>query len=109
MLDRWTIDNTDTDVARVTTSTANVWTNSSSRFLVDRSFLKLKSLVVTYDFSKQWLQKMNINGASLYVQAENLFTWTKEQGLDPEQTFDGTTYYRYPAMKTISVGLNLKL
>jgi hypothetical protein len=55
------------------------------------------------------MEKINISSASVYFQAENLFTWTKEQGLDPEQTFDGTTYYRYPSMKTISLGVNLKL
>lgn len=109
MLNRWTIDNRDTDVARLTTSTANVWTNASTRFLVDRSFLKLKTLALTYNVPKAWLGKMNIQNLAFYVQAENLFTWTKEQGLDPEQTFDGTTYYRYPAMKTISFGLNIKL
>lgn len=109
MLDRWTPGNTDSDVARLTTSTANSWTNSSTRFLVDRSYLKLKTLTLAYNFPKAWMQKVNLGDASVYFQAENLFTVTKQQGLDPEQTFDGTTYYRYPAMKTISVGLNLKL
>jgi hypothetical protein len=47
--------------------------------------------------------------ASVNVTAENLFTWTKQQGLDPEQTVDGTTYFRYPSMKSITVGLNIKL
>ena len=109
MLDRWTPENPDADVARLTTSTANVWTNSSTRFLVDRSFLKLKNLSVAYNFPQEWLKKVNIGQASLYLQAENLFTLATQQGLDPEQTYDGTTYFRYPAMKTISVGLNLKL
>ena len=109
MLDRWTPENPDADVARLTTSTANVWTNNSTRFLVDRSFLKLKNLSVAYNFPQDWLKKVNIGQASVYLQAENLFTVAKQQGLDPEQTYDGTTYFRYPAMKTISVGVNLKL
>lgn len=109
MLDRWTPENTDSDVARLTTATANSWTNSSTRFLVDRSYLKLKTLSIAYNLPKAWMQKVKLGDASVYFQAENLFTVTKQQGLDPEQTFDGTTYYRYPAMKTISVGLNLKL
>ncbi|TDS56944.1 SusC/RagA family TonB-linked outer membrane protein [Myroides indicus] len=109
MLSRWTPENTDTDVARLTTSPKSSWTNSSSRFLVDRSFLKLKNITLAYNLPQQWMEKINISSASVYFQAENLFTWTKEQGLDPEQTFDGTTYYRYPSMKTISLGVNLKL
>jgi hypothetical protein len=109
MLSRWTPENTDTDVARLTTSPKSSWTNSSNRFLVDRSFLKLKNITLAYNLPQQWMEKINISSASVYFQAENLFTWTKEQGLDPEQTFDGTTYYRYPSMKTISLGVNLKL
>ena len=109
MLDRWTPENPYANVGRLTTADSGRWTYSSDRFLVDRSFLKLKTLSLAYNFPQEWLDKVNIGQASLYLQAENLFTWTKQQGLDPEQNFDGTTYYRYPAMKTISVGLNLKL
>lgn len=109
MMDRWTPENPNTDVARLSTNPRSSWTNSSDRFLVDRSFLKLKNLTLSYNLPKEWMRKINIGSASVFFQAENLFTWTKEQGLDPEQTFDGSTYYRYPAMKTISLGLNIKL
>ncbi|AJH16450.1 SusC/RagA family TonB-linked outer membrane protein [Myroides profundi] len=109
MMDRWTPENTDTDVARLSTNPRSSWTNQSDRFLVDRSFLKLKNLTVSYNLPKEWLRKINLGSASIFFQAENLFTWTKEQGLDPEQTFDGNTYYRYPAMKTLSLGVNIKL
>ena len=45
----------------------------------------------------------------IVLQAENMLTLYKQQGLDTEQTFGGSTYYRYPAMKTISFGINVKL
>lgn len=108
MLDRWTPDNVDTDVARLTSNPKSSWTNESDRFLVDRTFLKLKTLTFSYDLPKEFLSKARISSASVFIQAENLFTLTKEQGLDPEQTFGGVTYYRYPAMRTISMGVNLK-
>lgn len=109
MMGRWTPENPNTDIARLTTNPANSWTNTSDRFLVDRSYLKLKNLTLAYNVPQEWLRKINLSSASIYFQAENLFTWTKEQGFDPEQTFNGTTYYRYPAMKTLSLGLNIKL
>lgn len=109
MLDRWTPENPDTDIARLTTNPKSSWTSESDRFLIDRSFLKLKTVTLTYNLPQEWLRKIKLESASLFFQAENLFTWTKEQGLDPEQTFDGTTYYRYPSMKTVSLGLNVKL
>lgn len=109
MLNRWTPDNPNTDVAKVSTHPKSAWNQSSDRFLVDRSYLKLKNLTVSYNVPQEWLKKVRLSSASVYFQAENLFTWTKEQGLDPEQTFDGSTYFRYPAMKTISLGINVKL
>lgn len=109
MLDRWTPENPNTDVPKVSTNPKSSWTNASDRFLVDRSYLKLKNLTFAYNFPQEWLRKVRLSSVSVYFQAENLFTWTKQQGLDPEQTFDGSTYYRYPAMKTISLGLNVKL
>ncbi|SFI84258.1 SusC/RagA family TonB-linked outer membrane protein [Myroides guanonis] len=109
MLNRWTPENIQTDVPRLTTEPKSSWTNQSTRFLVDRSYLKLKTMTLTYNLPQNWLKSVHLNQASIFVQGENLFTITKEQGLDPEQTFDGTTYYRYPSMKTISLGLNLKL
>ena len=109
MMNRWTPENSDTDYARLTTNPKSSWTNTSDRFLVDRSFLKLKNLAISYNVPKHWLSKVKLDAVAVYMQAENLFTWTKEQGLDPEQTFDGMTYYRYPAMRTISFGVNVKL
>ena len=43
----------------------------------------------------------------VYVQGDNLFTIHRNQGLDPEQGITGITYYRYPAMRTISGGINV--
>lgn len=109
MLARWTEDNRYTDVPRLTTSPASSWTNTSSRFLTDRSYLKLKNVSLSYALPQTWIQRIGLQEASVNLTAENLFTWTKEQGLDPEQTVDGTTYFRYPAMKSITIGLNVKL
>ncbi len=109
MLNRWTPEHTDTDFPRLTTQAKNSWTNSSTRFLVDRSFLRLKTVTLSYGLPKGWLAPVGIRNANLFLQGENLLTFTKEQGLDPEQTFDGSTYFRYPTMRTFSFGVNVKL
>lgn len=109
MLDRWTPENTNTDVPRLTTSPKSSWTNSSDRFLVDRSYLRLKNITFSYNLPKTILNTLTLKDASIFFQAENMLTFTKQQGLDPEQTVGGSTYYRYPAMKTISFGINVKL
>jgi TonB-linked SusC/RagA family outer membrane protein len=109
LLDRWTPENTNTDIPRLSTNPQSAWTSASTRFLTDRSYLRLKTLTLSYNLPKRLLANIGLSTASLFLQSENLLTWTKEQGLDPEQTFDGSTYYRYPAMKTISIGVNVKL
>ena len=110
MLNRWTPENPNADFPRLTTGalSGGSWTSTSSRFLVDRSYLKLKNIQLAYSLPKALLSKTSIASGSVFLAAENLFTLTEEQGLDPEQNIGGTTYYRYPSMKTISVGLNVK-
>jgi TonB-linked SusC/RagA family outer membrane protein len=58
----------------------------SSHFVEDASFLRLKNVVVGYNLPKPLLKKAGIQGLRLYVQAENILTFTKYSGLDPEFT-----------------------
>lgn len=107
MLNRWTPENPNTDIPRMQTTNASAWTEPSTRFLIDADYLRLKNIFLGYNVPRNILQKANLNALKVYVQAENLWTLFGEQGIDPEQTVSGATYYRYPAMKTISLGLNL--
>lgn len=59
---------------------------SSSYYVEDGSFLKLKNLVLGYTLPKELIQKATISNLRLYIQAENLLTFTKYSGLDPEIT-----------------------
>ena len=59
---------------------------ASSYYVEDGSFVKLKNLIVGYTIPKHITQKATISNLRLYLQAENLVTFTKYQGLDPEIT-----------------------
>lgn len=59
---------------------------ASSYYVEDGSFLKLKNLVIGYTIPKHIVQKATISNLRVYVQAENLLTFTNYQGLDPEIT-----------------------
>lgn len=109
ILNRWTPENTNTDVPRLVQDGTSKFTSSSTRWLVDRSFLRLKTLTLNYNLPKSWLHSLTIKDASVFVQGENLLTFSKQQGLDPEQPISGAVSYRYPAMKTFSFGINVKL
>lgn len=107
LLDRWTPENTNASAPRMQTTVSSSWTSQSTKLLVDADYLRLKNITLGYTVPKTILKKASIENLKLFVQAENLFTVFGEQGMDPEQAVNGVSYSRYPAMKTISFGLNL--
>ncbi|MFB6454679.1 SusC/RagA family TonB-linked outer membrane protein [Chitinophaga sp. Hz27] len=60
------------------------YNNVSSYFVENGSYLKLKNLQIGYTFNNDFLRKVSIQSARLFVMANNLFTITKYSGLDPE-------------------------
>ena len=92
-----------TEVPRIDNSaahTTNIGQSYSTRWLTSSDYLNLRSVTIGYKFP-------SLNSLQLFVQADNLLTFSKNQGLDPEQGITGLTYYRYPAMRSISGGLNV--
>ena len=106
LLNSWTPDNTGSDLPSLTAVNAGV-EGSSDRFLYKTDFIRLKNISVGYSFTKNQLQNLPIRSLKLFVQAENLYTWTNWKGYDPEPI----TQYSlgvYPNPKTISVGMNVE-
>ena len=77
----------------------------------DGSYLRLKNISLGYTLPRALTQKVKINRFRVYVMAENLFTWTKYWGYDPEigtsSTSLGVDYGVYPQARTDTVGFNL--
>jgi TonB-linked SusC/RagA family outer membrane protein len=108
MLERWTPENRDTNVPRLQSGAfASAWTSQSTRFLVDASYLRMKNLTFGYNLPKPMLNSLHISSCKVFFVAENLFTIFGTEGMDPEQAVNGVSYFRYPAMRTASVGINL--
>lgn len=106
ILRRWTPQNTRTDVPRLTTD-ATSWNSASTRFLYDATYARLRNIGLSYSLPATWISRLNLQQVRIYSRGENLFTFYKHKGLDPEQALDGVTFYRYPAQKTISFGFDL--
>ena len=80
LYDRWKKPGDITDIPR-----HGVYAQHDTRFLEDASFLRLKNLMLSYTLPQNWLKKTKfISSARLYGQAQNLLTFTKFTGLDPE-------------------------
>ena len=85
----------------------------SSRVIEDGSFLRLKTIQLGYNISSALLKRINISSLKLYASAQNIITWTKYTGFDPEVSAynsaltPGFDYSVYPRAKTVTVGLNI--
>ena len=77
------------------TNIYNYWNNGTtamgSDFLVDKSFVKLRSIILSYDVPAQWLSKTFIRGLRVSAYGNNLFMWTPSSNtfIDPEMTSFG--------------------
>lgn len=77
----------------------------NSFFLKNGSFLRLKNIELSYSLPLAWIKKLAMTECRLYVNANNLVTWDHLDGLcDPES--QGSN--RYPIMKAVNFGVNLK-
>ena len=87
----------------------NDFNATSSRFLFNNNYIRVRGLNLGYAFDESWMEKYQINGLKIYLQGDNLFTFQSHKGIDPEQALSGLTNYRSHQMKTISLGVNLQL
>jgi TonB-linked SusC/RagA family outer membrane protein len=107
LFNAWTPTNTNTDVPSTISSTnQDVAAGRSDRFLIDSSYLRFKNTSLGYNFPSKFLNKTFIKGLKIYLQAENLYTWTKWKGLDPEG-FDSNGQGKYPNSRSFSFGLDI--
>lgn len=81
---------------------------TSSRWLTSASYLCLKNLNIGYQLPKSLVNKVQLQGVSVNVTCENLFTKTARKGMNPQQTFNGTQYNYLVTPRVFSVGLNVK-
>lgn len=81
--------------------------NFSSLDIQDASFLRLRNVNIGYNVPKQLIERIKcVKGIHVFVQAQNLYTWTKWKGLDPEDD-NGEGMFDYPSTRTYTLGLNV--
>nr|WP_255233400.1 TonB-dependent receptor [Aliifodinibius salipaludis] len=114
--DRWTPENTDTNVPRSSWFDSNQNTRESDFMMYDGSYMRLKNLTVAYNFTADHLEQFGLRSLRIYATGQNIFTVTDYPGLDPEiNTFDGsntalgTDFFSYPHARSVQVGINIGL
>ncbi len=115
VLRRWTPDNRNTDIPRAIGGGKVDNVRNSTRFVEDGTYVRLKSVTLTYNFNVNRLKRLGITQFSVYVTGQNLVTFTKYSGFDPEvnafgrsATELGIDYGTYPQARTLTAGLNVE-
>jgi TonB-linked SusC/RagA family outer membrane protein len=118
VLNAWTPTNTNTNIPRAISSDPNQNARPSTRFLEDGSFLRLKNLMLGYNVpaaSLHSLTKGVVSNLRIYVAAQNILTFTKYSGYDPEvgnrtpniSLTNGIDFAVYPQPKAYQVGIQV--
>lgn len=91
-------------------STTSVYDNAdSNRFLTSASYLSMKNITLSYSLPKAIAQRIDVNSVRLDLSVENAFYITKRKGLNPQESFDGSTNNKYAVPRIFSLGLTVKL
>jgi hypothetical protein len=111
VLRRWRKPGDDTDIPRALFGSGYNWLGSD-RYVEDASFLRFRTVTLRYTVPKKTSNKLKFKNLSAYVTVENLFTWTKYTGQDPEVSMRGGDPFRVaidysmtPPVKSFTIGL----
>ena len=119
----WTGEGTSNTMPRVSWLGSTNNKTPSSRFLEDGSYVRLKNVQIGYSFSQGTMSRWRMKGLRIYVTGENLLTFTKYTGLDPEMHISdnvkreqnvsdvaaGIDWGTYPSARSYVFGLNVNL
>lgn len=107
ILNRWTLDNTNTDVPYIINLDQTTG-QTSDRWLKDASFFNLRNITMGYNIPvKKMLPTAPVSGMRVYVVADNVYLWSKRKGMDPRQDISGSLGNNYSPIRTISGGISL--
>jgi TonB-linked SusC/RagA family outer membrane protein len=118
VLNAWTPSNTNTNIPRAISSDPNQNARPSTRFLENGSYLRMKNLMLGYTIPGSSLQSMTkgaVKSFRIYVSAQNILTFTKYSGYDPEvgnrtpnsSLTNGIDFAVYPQPKAFQLGVQV--
>ncbi len=108
----WTPTHTNTNIPRLSASDANGNFGNVSDFYVENgSYMRIKNVTLGYTLPKALITKIGVRSARIFANAQNLATFTKYTGLDPEVGINqnGVDLGLYPQARIILIGVNVGL
>ncbi len=99
-----------------TSSYSNQNNRVSDAYVEDGSYIRLQNISLSYTLPRKWVKKVKLQNVKVYMNLQNVHTWTKYSGLDPEvgsmqgnALLNGVDYSRYPSPRVYTFGLNISL
>ena len=106
--------NKGTDIPRLTNYSANANNRISDRFIEDGSYVRIRNLVLGYVIPVKITAKVKMESARVYINIQNLYTFSKYKGYDPEvgsvhqnMLLSGIDNGRYPSQRIYSFGISV--
>jgi hypothetical protein len=109
ILKRWQKPGDITEVPRMDAGRTVDFNAQSSRWLIDASYLNIRSLNLSYSLPKQLVSRLQLTSLQFFVSAENVAFFSKRKGMNNQQAFTGVTSNAYPPARVISGGLIVNL
>ena len=103
-LDRWTPENHNASYPRITKDSQTNFVTSSF-WLENASYVRLKNVSLGYNLPKSWLNRIGVSRIKVYVAGENLLTFCGLEDIDPEES--STRGWSYTNVKKVSLGLKV--
>ena len=107
-LNRWRKPGDITDVPRIAKANGDGGNNVSTRYLESGSFIKLRSITLSYNLPPSILETLKLSNVRVFAQGFNLRTWTNFRGLDPETGIASVDFGEYPNPRKVLFGIDIE-
>ena len=95
-------------IPQINSSMSSTNNATSSRWLIDASYLVLKNINMSYNLPKAWVNALTLESIRLSLSCENAFTCTKRRGMNPQQSFNGYQYNYLVTPRVFTIGVDVK-
>jgi hypothetical protein len=109
ILKRWVNPGDITNVPRMDAGRTADFDAASDRWLIDGSFMNIRTVTLSYRLPKSVMNRLKIDNAQVYVSGENFLMLSRRSGMNVQQNFGGTTSNVYSPAKSLVLGLSFSL
>lgn len=115
VLNAWTPENQDTNIAQIRPLTAGYNTNNDSDRVQSGDFIRGRNLMLSYNFAPELLERLKVRNLRTFFSVQNFFLSTEYGGYDPEVSTSGAAFdqgvdlYAYPKPRVFMLGLSVSL